>query len=428
MEHQARIGQQLRALGDHVVAKSDTIMRAWREADKNDPELKTARTLSRSRFDDSIPALLLAFSHHLAAWPGSGIIAAEAEQQQRGSEHGAHRWQEGFALPEVAREWVHLHLALLDFFEHDTAHRQLDGDTMVIARRLLALLCGEGVTRSVTEYTRLMQVEAAGRVRDLEAAVEELNSLQRERAHAWREAEHDLRNTIGLVSNASGILRRADAPDPVRVKSLQALQSGVSSLSTMLSDLLTLARLEAGLEKRAVASFDAGAVLSALCARMRSSAAARGLSLHSSGPDSFRVEGDEEKVERIAFSLLSNALLCAPQGGVTMSWTTNDNADPHRWVLIVEDIAGPGHSDAAAPVIGALREIEQRKNADRASVSGVDAPRNVVRPGGRGHGEGIGLSIVKHLCELPDATLEISANEVGGSKLRVLLPCRYEVA
>jgi hypothetical protein len=176
MEHQARIGQQLRALGEHVVAQSDAIMRAWRQAVRNDPELKSARTLSRSRFDDHIPALLRAFSHHLAAWPGSGIIAAEAEQQQRGSEHGAYRWQEGFALPEVAREWVHLHVALLDFFEHDAAHRQLDGDTMVIARRLLALLCGEGVSRSVSEYTRLMQVEAAGRVRDLEAALEELTS------------------------------------------------------------------------------------------------------------------------------------------------------------------------------------------------------------------------------------------------------------
>jgi signal transduction histidine kinase len=425
MEREARIGEQLRALGEHVVAESNTIMRAWREAVKNDPELKTARTLSRSRFDDHIPALLRAFSHQLAAWPGGGIIAAESEQERRGSEHGANRWQAGFALAEVAREWVHLHLVLLDFFEKDAADRRLDGETMVIARRLLAMLCGEGVSRSVSEYTRLMQVEAAGRVRDLEAAVEELNSLQRERAHAWREAEHDLRNTIGLVSNASGILRRADAPDPVRVKSLQALQSGVSSLNSMLSDLLTLARLEAGLEKRVVASFDAGAVLGALHARMQSSAAARGLFLHTSGPDSFVVEGDEEKVERIAYSLLSNALSCTPQGGITMSWTASEDGDLRRWVLIVEDTGGQGHSNAAAPVIAELRQIEQLQNADEASGRAAAAQRSVVRPSGRGHGEGIGLSIVKHLCELLDATLEISGSAAGGSTLRVVFPCRY---
>jgi signal transduction histidine kinase len=427
MKHEARIGQQLRALGDHVLAERDAIMNAWRQAVKNDPELKTARTLSRSRFDDYIPALLRAFSHHLGAWPGSGIIAAEAEQEQRGLEHGAHRWREGFALSEVAREWLHLHLALLDFFEHDAAHRRLDGETMVIARRLLALLCAEGVNRSVSEYTRLMQVEAAGRVRDLEAVVEELNGLQRERAHAWREAEHDLRNTIGLVSNASGILRRTDAPDPVRAKSLQALQSGVSFLSTMLSDLLTLARLEAGLEKRAVASFDAGAVLGALCVQMRASAAARGLSLHTGGPDSFVVEGDQEKVERIACGLLSNALTRTPRGGVAMSWTADEDGDPRRWVLIVENTAGRGHSDAAAPAIGEMRQIDERENADEASGRAADAPRSGVgTSSGRGHGEAIGLSIVEHLCELLDATLEISANAGGGSTLRVVFPCRYQ--
>jgi signal transduction histidine kinase len=236
-----------------------------------------------------------------------------------------------------------------------------------------------------------------------------------------------LRNTIGLVSNASGILRRPDTPDPVRVKSLQALQSGISSLSTMLSDLLTLARLEAGLEERAVASFDAGTVLSSLCGRMRSLAAARGLFLHTAGPESFMVEGDEEKVERIASSLLVNALTCTPQGGVTMSWTANDDEDLRRWVLIVEDTGGRGHSEAAAPVISELRHIEQGKHAGDASEFAAAAPRSVVPPSGRGHGEGIGLSIVKHLCELLDATLEVSGNASGGSTLRVAFPCRYEI-
>jgi len=159
---------------------------------------------------------------------------------------------------------------------------------------------------------------------------------------------------------------------------------------------------------------------------MQSSAAARGLFLHTSGPDSFVVEGDEEKVERIAYSLLSNALSCTPQGGVTMSWTASDEADQHRWVLIVEDTGEAGHSNAAAPVIAELRQIEQSKNAHEVSGRAAEAPRSVARPSGRGHGEGIGLSIVKHLCELLDATLEISANADGGSTLRVVFPCRYQ--
>lgn len=246
MENKARIAEQLRMLGERLVVDQQRIMQAWRGSVTNDPELTTARTLSRSRLDDYIPALLKAFSRQLSAWPGEGIVAAEAEQEQRGVQHGAHRWQEGYALPEVAREWIHLQLALLDALEQYAATQSaLDPSTMVITRRSLALLCGEGVGRSVAEYTRLMQAQAASRVSDLECALAELNELQRQRADAWREAAHDLRDTVGMVSNATGLLRREDAPDRLLAKSLTTLQTGVSSLGTMLNDLLSLARLEA---------------------------------------------------------------------------------------------------------------------------------------------------------------------------------------
>jgi signal transduction histidine kinase len=42
------------------------------------------------------------------------------------------------------------------------------------------------------------------------------------------------------------------------------------------------------------------------------------------------------------------------------------------------------------------------------------------------HGEGIGLSIVKRLCEMLDAKLEVESQEGQGSAFRVVLPRRYE--
>src|SRR5215212_1911303 len=307
MKNGTKSAAQLRGMGEHLVADQQAIMRAWRQSSKNDPELKTARNLSRSRFDDHIPDVLKAFAAQLAAWPGEGLVVAEAVQEQRGAQHGAHRWQEGYALPEVAREWVHLHLVLLDLFEQYAVAESVDHDSMVVARRLLAMLCGQGVSRSVSEYARLMQAEAAGRVRDLEAAVTQLNDLQRSRSDTWREAAHDLRNTVGLVTYATGILKRKDAPDPVRAKSLAALQSGVTSLATTLTDLLDLARLEAGLEQREVAGYDAAVLIREVCERVRGPATERGLFVHSEGPAILEVEGDQQKVRRIADSLLSNA-------------------------------------------------------------------------------------------------------------------------
>jgi signal transduction histidine kinase len=40
-------------------------------------------------------------------------------------------------------------------------------------------------------------------------------------------------------------------------------------------------------------------------------------------------------------------------------------------------------------------------------------------------GEGVGLSIVKRLCELLDASLELASKPGHGSTFRIILPCRY---
>jgi len=53
---------------------------------------------------------------------------------------------------------------------------------------------------------------------------------------------------------------------------------------------------------------------------------------------------------------------------------------------------------------------------------GVDA---VVAPTRHQPGEGIGLSIVKRLCELLDASLEIATSAESGTTFRVVFPLRY---
>jgi two-component sensor histidine kinase len=43
-------------------------------------------------------------------------------------------------------------------------------------------------------------------------------------------------------------------------------------------------------------------------------------------------------------------------------------------------------------------------------------------------GEGIGLSIVKRLCELLDASLEMASSADSGTTFRVVFPRRYQAA
>ena len=50
-----------------------------------------------------------------------------------------------------------------------------------------------------------------------------------------------------------------------------------------------------------------------------------------------------------------------------------------------------------------------------------DDPRQIYQNAG----EGIGLSIVKHLCELLDATMELESQINVGTTFRILLPRQY---
>jgi signal transduction histidine kinase len=194
-----------------------------------------------------------------------------------------------------------------------------------------------------------------------------------------------------------------------------------------------VARLEAGHERRRISEFDAATTLRNLCETMRNAAAERNLFLLAQGPDSLPIAGDQAKVLRLAQNLILNALKATEQGGVRVLWEAREA----HWVLCVQD-TGPGFTRGpAAPLERALKRAteESHEVEERAEAAG-DAPTGVVPaptlPSQSGHrapqalaGEGIGLSIVKRLCELLDASLELETAAGDGSTFRVTFPRSY---
>jgi signal transduction histidine kinase len=422
---------ELAALAAYLAQRREPILRAWHAALDADPELTSFSNLSRAQFNDHIPAVLDAFEELLRA---GGVAEAappdEAQQNASAAEHGLHRWQQGYDQRQTMREWTHLQLCLLAEFERYEANRpQLDPRAMALAHRALARLCGDGVIESAARYAKLQQAEAAARLRDLEQTFEQ---LERERAEGWRQAAHDLRGSVGIISNATAVLSR-DPAEPVRAHFSQVLERGVSSLHTLLSDLIDVARLEAGHERRNVAPFDAAHTLRNLCETMRSTAAEGSLFLLAQGPDSLPVAGDEAKVLRIAQNLLLNAFKATERGGVRVLWESREE----HWLLSVQD-TGPGFSRGpAAPLERALKQAtEESHEVETRAASAGDADGGAdpapTLPSQSRHraaqilaGEGIGLSIVKRLCELLDASLELETAAGSGTTFRVTFPSSY---
>jgi signal transduction histidine kinase len=425
----ALIKDELAALARHLAARRSAVLRCWQSSVEADPELTTSSNLSRGQFTDHIPQILAAFERRLQARDPIEKEVAFEDQRNSAAEHGVHRWQQGYHQRETIREWGHLQYCLLNELEDYALDRpELQATAMPVARRALVRLCAEGVCESAGSFERLQRSEAASRVRELEWALLELQRLERQRAETWREAAHDLRGTVGALANASSVLLHQFVDDPQRSPASLALQRSVESLRTLLTDMMDLARLEAGQEQLRLARFDAAALLREYCDTLRPLAQQRGLFLSCDGPTPLWVEGDGAKVQRIAQNLLLNALNVTEQGGVRLVWGVHSVSGVGQWLLSVLD-SGPGFQaeSPAAPLEDAVREATLEAQQAGSAITPAPTLRSQSDPGAaREHGgEGIGLSIVKRLCELLDASLEMETAPGAGTTFRVAFPQRY---
>jgi signal transduction histidine kinase len=429
--------EQLSALASELLARREVILQAWRRAGEQSPERTIASSLSRIQFNDHIPAVLDCLAHTIQTPPEATDALGANMQSERVCEHGLQRWQQGYQLRELIREWGHLQIVVADELErYASAHPSLEPSVMPTARREWAQLCADGVTESATQYWRLHQAESAGHVNELEQALAALHELERARAEAWRIAAHDLRGSVTVVKGATTLLSDStgELSEPLRVEVAGMLSKSVASLHDMLNDLLSLARLEAGHEQRERTTFDAGELLRDFCTASQHAATDRGLFLKMDGPSSLPVEGDKAKVLRILQNLLLNAVKYTERGGVSVTWGVDKGRDTDRWTFSVQD-TGPGiDENHGAPLAQELSNAtavaddarnastDRRKDMEPAETLRSQSPplETAQQPG-----EGVGLTIVKRLCELLDAGLELATSPGHGSTFRVILPRSY---
>ncbi len=416
------IGAELANLGRHLAGRREAVLRAWRGAVQRDPALTTGDSLPRSQVYDHIPALLASFERELgrAEAVQSGTPAGIGNQDA--AAHGLQRWQQGYDLREVTRELGRLNESMvIELENYAAANPQLAPAVMSNARRLWATLCSTAIEESTAQFFRLQQSEAAGHLGELEKALEAVRDMERQRAELWQQAAHDLRGNLSVVANATAGLALAGLREPVRDQVVQLLQRNVGSLHHLLDDVTSLARLQAGKEQRLLARVDVGALLAELCDGMRPLAQQRHLFLHCEGAAALVVEGDAVKIRRIAQNLILNAIKYTAAGGVMVLWGDGEGDDSRRWVLGVKD-TGPGfHAGSAAPVAHALEDATKSRSTGAAAA--VVPPSAEAPPGGQG--EGIGLSIVKRLCDLLDAEIAMESNAGVGTTFRLMFPRAY---
>lgn len=411
---------QLGQLATYLFSRREAIITNWHTVCDKDPSLTILAALTREEFTDQVPAMLTVLEKRLRAEP-DGVLPYQIAR-----EHGLHRWHKGYALHELLSELSHLHQTLLGELGTFWSHQPNVGhEVLLIAHQRIGALIHEAIGGSIAQYDEFQKAEATERALNLQRALDEVTELGRKRGAMLRIASHDLRSSFSVIQGAASLLDMPDNTEQERTEMLQILNRNFPRLASMLTELMDLARLEAGRERIQIKPFDAAELLRGLIDSAQPLAQERGLFLRGDGPAYLPVMGDATKVYRIAQNLLTNALKNTLAGQVSVSWSRENQ---FRWTLSVQD-TGPGLSSAAAmwlseqlrPAVESVAVFSENMPEKTQPTPAPSADPSVT-VGSQPDGEGIGLYIVKRLCELLNASLDVETRLGAGTLIRVRFP------
>jgi signal transduction histidine kinase len=223
-------------------------------------------------------------------------------------------------------------------------------------------------------------------------------SFERQRAFI-ADASHELKTPLTIIRADAEVLQRG-LEDPEAQELADDVLVETDRMSAVLSDLLLVARLDAGKLPVDQKEFDLMAVISDATDRFERRVSTASMRLEIEAPDELPVRGDPVRTEQILAVLLDNALAHASEGDIV---TITVQARGGIVETTVRD-AGPGLPP------GHLSRIFER-------FYRVDKARS--RASG---GTGLGLSIARDLARAQKGDLTAGNAEGGGAMFRLKLP------
>lgn len=385
--------QGFQLLANYISRRQDDILKDWETRFEDYEQASKLISLSRKKFHNHVPVFLDIICKHLQSEAESAEYIAK--------EHGAHRWEHGLDLRETTKEWAELHKVLLTYLEAAQDEISLSEPVLKKAREIIVQLIHEGIQNSVNEFYKLQDREAKAQMRDLEKA---LSKKQFHDANL-QQTSHDLKGMLLSLQIGFSFLKE-ETYDEKTEEIIKEMSLAADSLEQLLNSLLDLFRLEAGEEKMNITMFNASNLFNDICNSFRPMADSKSLELHCTAVDDFSVQGDRNKIQRIAQNLIINALKYTEEGEIDVRWELISETD---WRLTVSD-TGPGLEATSADSLTTETDTE-------------------TEPGRRNynaHGEGIGLLIVRRLCKLLHAVIKVETTSGEGTTFRIVFPLEYE--
>lgn len=281
----------------------------------------------------------------------------------------------------------------------DTRHRRKDG-TVIDVEISTSFWCPNSeflvFCRDITERRRADLQRQRYEV-ELQEAWKQAEYENQAKTRFLATASHDLRQPIQAMLLLSNLLVNSDLP-PSSAEIAFRMQEAVDGLGEMLTALLDISKLDAGLVKPDMTEFRINDLILQLADEHLPLARERGIELRCVN-SSVYVCSDQNLLSRILRNLISNAIKYAPFGKVLIG--VRREATFARIQVLDTGIG--------------IDEEEQERVFDEFYQRG-----NTARD--RREGLGLGLAIVKRLARLLDHSLDVTSQPGVGTCFNIHVP------
>jgi two-component system, OmpR family, sensor kinase len=230
-----------------------------------------------------------------------------------------------------------------------------------------------------------------------EARSEREQSLERQREFV-ADASHELRTPLTSIHANLELLQAEGVGSEDDRQAVDSALSSTKRMSGLVSDLLLLARADAG-RRAATKDLDLAAIAAGALEEVQPLAGTSRIESHLEGP--LPLEGNPDELHRLVRNLLENAIRHTPEK-TTVELTARRDGD-EALLEVLDD--GPG--------IPADMEDEVFDRFVRG-----DGPADTASGGG----SGLGLAIVRAVAESHGGTVSAGRSTYGGARFSVRLP------
>ncbi len=280
------------------------------------------------------------------------------------------------------------------------------GGSILANRALYPLFTMTGAAENIGESNLSHRIDIHGEdelgrlASTLNRMIDRLETAFNRQRQFAADASHELRTPLSVIQAESTLaLGKERSADEYR-KSLEVVSQEVDYMTTMLGNLLSMARSEAGKDPFNFEKFNLKGLMKELEPNAELLAGEKGLEFSMNSLEDAIVEGDRVKLKQLFLNILDNAVRYTPAGGsVSISLASKDG----QAVVSISD-TGIGIPDEQRQLI-----FERFYRVDKA------------RSRAQG-GAGLGLAIAKHIVDNHGGRIEVESQVGKGSTFRVFLP------